>query len=576
MSLTKNDFAETQTANASGLATGTNVITRASATLSNNACGSFSEAVPVSTPSDTVPADGCYRYTLTGVDIVGNQATATSTIAKVDTVKPSTTDNSATIGNAWKNTTQTVTLTPTDASSGVANTYYTTDGFHADDRIVARHLGRSQRDRRLHDQVLLGRQRGQPGDSPDGRYTDSDRQDTADELARPPVVPRSGGCLPERQHALLQEQRRRVVKACHHCHRRPLGAGIGHVPACLGYELDARHGDRERAERRPVRVLDLLVDERSWHALWLTGDLHLGRRRRQHERQHRPDVHARHDRADGRLGYGAGVHEQHHCPVTFSAGTDAASGVNVASGQLSRAQGTYTPSAATQCSAFGSFSNVGPAGPSSPFSDTVPAANACYQYRYTVSDNVGNSVTYTSLSVAVDTTAPTATNVTLSNGGSTIGVAEKGDTVVITYGEVMDASSFCSNWVNDGSPQTKSGTGGGVSVTITDSGTSDVLSSVTASGCTFHLGSVALNANYVTSTAVFSGNGSNASAVSWNPASRQLTITFGALSAGTVNGLTQAASTPSYTADTTLKDQAGNAIGQARSRAPARASESVQ
>jgi hypothetical protein len=247
--------------------------------------------------------------------------------------------------------------------------------------------------------------------------------------------------------------------------------------------------------------------------------------------------------------------------VTFSAGTDGGAGVNAASGQLSRAQGIYTPSTAT-CSGFGSFSNIGSPGPTSPFSNTVPTANACYQYRYTVSDNVSNSTTYTSGSVAVDTTAPTATNVTLNNvSGGTTGVAEKGDSVVVTFNEVMDASSFCSNWVNDGSTQMKSGTGDGVSITITDAGASDVLSSVTASGCTFHFGSVALNANYVTATAVFSGNGSSASAVSWNPSTRQLTITFGALNSGTVNATPQAASTPSYTADTALKDQAGNAIG---------------
>ena len=48
---------------------------------------------------------------------------------RIDTTAPVTTDNTASIGNAWKNTTQTVTLSPVDSGgSGVANTYYTTDG----------------------------------------------------------------------------------------------------------------------------------------------------------------------------------------------------------------------------------------------------------------------------------------------------------------------------------------------------------------------------------------------------------------------------------------------------------------
>jgi hypothetical protein len=39
-----------------------------------------------------------------------------------------TSNNTATIGNGWKATAQTVTLSPTDTGSGVAHTYFTTDG----------------------------------------------------------------------------------------------------------------------------------------------------------------------------------------------------------------------------------------------------------------------------------------------------------------------------------------------------------------------------------------------------------------------------------------------------------------
>jgi Bacterial Ig-like domain/Chitobiase/beta-hexosaminidase C-terminal domain len=66
--------------------------------------------------------------TVTAYDFVGN--TSSSTFAVIpDSTAPTTTDNTAPIGNAWKNTNQTVILTPSDGTgSGVAATYHTTDG----------------------------------------------------------------------------------------------------------------------------------------------------------------------------------------------------------------------------------------------------------------------------------------------------------------------------------------------------------------------------------------------------------------------------------------------------------------
>ena len=61
-------------------------------------------------------------------DVAGNNGTDTSFTPTPDTAPPATTDNTAAIGSDWKATAQTVTLTPTDALSGVKNTYYTIDG----------------------------------------------------------------------------------------------------------------------------------------------------------------------------------------------------------------------------------------------------------------------------------------------------------------------------------------------------------------------------------------------------------------------------------------------------------------
>jgi Chitobiase/beta-hexosaminidase C-terminal domain len=65
---------------------------------------------------------------VTGADAAGNTTNAPSLTFTNDSTVPATTDNTASIGSTCKNTTQTVTLSPTDAGSGVAATYYTTNG----------------------------------------------------------------------------------------------------------------------------------------------------------------------------------------------------------------------------------------------------------------------------------------------------------------------------------------------------------------------------------------------------------------------------------------------------------------
>jgi hypothetical protein len=65
---------------------------------------------------------------VTATNNAGGTSGATTFSVTADSTAPSTTDNTGSIGNAWKTTAQTVTLTPTDGGSGVAATYYTTDG----------------------------------------------------------------------------------------------------------------------------------------------------------------------------------------------------------------------------------------------------------------------------------------------------------------------------------------------------------------------------------------------------------------------------------------------------------------
>ena len=80
-------------ADSAGSGIATNAVTRAVGTLTNNVCGSISGATAVTITGGHDSASltsGCYRYTLTGTDNVGNTATAQSATVRVDTTPPTT------------------------------------------------------------------------------------------------------------------------------------------------------------------------------------------------------------------------------------------------------------------------------------------------------------------------------------------------------------------------------------------------------------------------------------------------------------------------------------------------------
>jgi hypothetical protein len=118
---------------ASGLATtGT---TRAASTLSGGTCGSLTGATAVSfagaNDSQTLTT-GCYQYTLTAIDNVGNIATTTSTVVKVDTTVPALTysttganifsDGTSVVFKAGSGSTNKFTVTVDDPESGLTAT----------------------------------------------------------------------------------------------------------------------------------------------------------------------------------------------------------------------------------------------------------------------------------------------------------------------------------------------------------------------------------------------------------------------------------------------------------------------
>ncbi|MHB8643094.1 MAG: OmpL47-type beta-barrel domain-containing protein [Gaiellaceae bacterium] len=105
----------------------------------------------------------------------------------------------------------------------------------------------------------------------------------------------------------------------------------------------------------------------------------------------------------GSISVAAGFHTLTNVDLTLADGSDAGSGVNTTSEQLQRASAAFSGGT---CQAFGSFATIATA-PGASYNDGTVASGNCYEYRYVVFDNVGNSVTYTSPSVVeIDANAP--------------------------------------------------------------------------------------------------------------------------------------------------------------------------
>jgi hypothetical protein len=107
--------------------------------------------------------------------------------------------------------------------------------------------------------------------------------------------------------------------------------------------------------------------------------------------------------------------------ISLAKGTDSGSGLAATGAQLLRASALLSSSngvAAGSCGSYGGYAQVGSDDPSSPYADNAAGGittGHCYRYEYVVSDNVGNTTTYTSPDVMVDTTGPSAPSLSLSS-----------------------------------------------------------------------------------------------------------------------------------------------------------------
>lgn len=114
--------------------------------------------------------------------------------------------------------------------------------------------------------------------------------------------------------------------------------------------------------------------------------------------------------AAGLVGTGSRYSTSTTLSIALNKGTDV-SGVAATGALLNRATATLTGGT---CGTFGGYTLVtGGTDPASPKSDAV-SDQACYRYQYVVADALGNSTTYTSGDIKVDTTAPAAPSLAFS------------------------------------------------------------------------------------------------------------------------------------------------------------------
>ncbi len=440
---TRTDFTEPQSPTQSGLKSST--LTLASASLSGNVCGTFGAPSTITgSPAQTEP-NGCYLYTLTGVDNLGNSISLSTTVM-VDSTSPTTpllafsglsastfykTSTNALYFRPAASGTFTVTASSSDPESGIASYTFSAlaaNGFSAEQTggkmvytfgtsatqplvaptvFATSNVGASSANATY---SLIADTSGPTGGaltvngttataagstsySTSGNFTIATRTDFSADSGSGFVssaLTRANGTLKEN----ICSNYGTPATITGNPSQTGLAAG------CYLYTLTGT----DRVGNTSVLATTVEVDKTAPAATTSVPAF-----------------------ANGAV------------PVTFSA-TDAGSGVNTASGQLRRSASTYTASSNT-CSAFGIFSNVGSLGLASPFTDSSATTGHCYEYEYTVPDRAGNSTTSAPATVRVNTTKPTLTSITDTTPGTTTGLPQVGDVITLTFSDTLETSS---------------------------------------------------------------------------------------------------------------------------------------
>jgi hypothetical protein len=178
-----------------------------------------------------------------------------------------------------------------------------------------------------------------------------------------------------------------------------------------------------------------------------------------------------------------------------------------------------------------------------------PLPEGARSYTVSATDAVANTTTRAGLSVTVDSTAPSASNVQAVNGGSTVGRAEQNDTITYTFSEPIDPHSILSGWTGAAATD--------VVVRVNEGGllqTDELLIYNVANSAAVSLGTVALGeSGYVSTSRTFGAAGTKSRMLL---SATTITVTLGTASGGVTDPLFPG--TMTWTPSSSAYDPAGN------------------
>jgi hypothetical protein len=175
---------------------------------------------------------------------------------------------------------------------------------------------------------------------------------------------------------------------------------------------------------------------------------------------------------------------------------------------------------------------------------TLAAGTATFSL--TMIDVAGNSRTESALTVTVDNTPPTASDIQTANGSTTVGLAQIGDKITYTYSEPVEPESILAGWT---------GASTSVVVRLTNAANDTATTFNASNGTQLPMGSINLGrSDYVTANITFGATGTASTMVL---SGNQVIVTLGTQSAAA----TTAAGTGTmvWTPSATATDRAGNA-----------------
>ncbi len=438
----RTDFAEAQSPTQSGLQSST--LTIASATLANNTCGTFgAPSIIAGAPAQSEPS-GCYRYTLTGTDNVGNQASLTTTVM-VDTTTPSTPTLafSAQSANTYLKTntnalyfrpsaggTFTLTAASTDPVTGIKT--YNFSSLAANGFAETQTAGKMV--------YTFGESATQPSSAPTITATSNAGRTSAAatySLLIDATGP-TGGVLSVNNTAATTAGSTSYSRTGNFNISRTdfnNDAGSGFVSSTLTRATATLASGTCGTYGTPSTLTGAPSQQNlaaGCYKYTLTGLDRLGNASTLTETV---EV----DKTAPTATLSAPARTNGPIPLTFS-GTDTGSGIDPTTGVMYRESATLTASNET-CGGFGSLTTIGPEGALSPLTDSSVTSGKCYEYAWLIEDKAGNSTLSSIVTVHVNNAKPSLTGVTDTAAGSSTGRPQVNDVITLQFSDSIEAST---------------------------------------------------------------------------------------------------------------------------------------